>query len=72
MQTLGVNIIIEMYIATFGLKKTFHILGEHNGMKPEVYGTNLKFRGSSIYPYSTHVSLIRIIESFVMYVAKHQ
>ena len=27
----------ELYIVTFGLKISLHVLGEHNGMKTELY-----------------------------------
>ena len=46
-----------MYIATFGLKTSLHVLGEHNGMKTEFYRINTKNQG--LVP--AHFALIIII-----------
>ena len=32
-------------VVTFGLKTSLHVLGEHNGMKTELYRTNNKSQG---------------------------
>ena len=38
----------DLNVATFGLKQPLHALGEHTGMKTELYQTNVKIRGSPI------------------------
>ena len=42
------NFLVLRPIVTFGLKTPLHVLGEHTGMKAELYQSNIKIQGLSI------------------------